>query len=156
MITQETKPVKTWGGFDLTIPKVNLNLLSWKNRSSYNKTYKLPRSTSYYYQLVELIDTTTYKLQIHGLLLSWILHQIQAHPLVFSLNFNGSNWNDHQGIENFFSLKILSLCEGKILKDLIRDSHKPQYEQRYNSQASKTLERFGYKTLKPKEAQEAL
>ena len=73
-----------------------------------------------------------------------------------SLGFNGSNWIDHQGIENFFSLKILSLCEGKLLKDLIRNSHKPQYEQQYNSEATKTLERFGYKTLKLKEAQDAL
>ena len=77
-------------------------------------------------------------------------------PACVSLGFNGSNWNDHQGIEIFFSLKILSLCEGKLLKDLTRDSHKPQYEQQYNSQVTKTLERFGYKTLKPKEAQEAL
>ena len=83
MITQETKPVKTWGGFNLTILKVNLNLLSWKNRSSYNKTYKPPRSTSYCYLPVELTNTTTCKLQIHGLLLSWILHQIQAHCLFF-------------------------------------------------------------------------
>ena len=36
---------------------------------------------------------------------------------------------DHQGVENFFSLKTLSLCDGKLLKDLTRDSHKPQYEQ---------------------------
>ena len=63
---------------------------------------------------------------------------------------------DHQGVENFFSLKTLSLCKGKILKYLTRDSHKLQYEQQYNSQATKTLERFGYKTLKPKEAQETL
>ena len=28
MITQETKAVKTWGGFDLAILKVNLNPLS--------------------------------------------------------------------------------------------------------------------------------
>ena len=131
MITQETKPVKTWGGFNLAILKVNLNPLSWKNRSSYNKTYKPPRSTSYCYPSVELTDTTTYKLRIHGLL-SWILHQIQAHPLVFSLSFNWSNWIDHQGVENFFSLKTLSLCEGNLLKDLIRDSHKPQYEQHKN------------------------
>ena len=40
MITQETKPVKTCGGFNLAILKVNLNPLSLKNRSSYNKTYK--------------------------------------------------------------------------------------------------------------------
>ena len=39
---------------------------------------------------------------------------------------------DHQGIENFFSLKTLSLYEGNLLKDLTRDSHKPQYEQYEN------------------------
>ena len=129
MITQEIKPVKTWGEFNLAILEVNLNPLSWKNRNSYNKTYKPPRSTSYCYPPVELTGTITCKLRIHGLLLSWILHQIQAHPLVFSLSINGSNWNDHQGVENLFSLKILSLCEGKLLKYLTRDSHKPQYEQ---------------------------
>ena len=129
MITQETKPVKTWEWFNLAILKVNLNPLSWKNRSSYNKTYKPPRLTFYCYPSVELTDTTTCKLRIHGLLLSWILHQIQAHSLMFSLSFNGSNWIDHQGVENFFSLKTLNLCEGKLLKDLTRDSHKPQYVQ---------------------------
>ena len=46
-----------------------------------------------------------------------------------SLRFNGNNWINHQGVENFFSLKTLSLCEVKLLKDLTRDSHKPQYEQ---------------------------
>ena len=83
MITQETKPVKIWGGFNLAILKVNLNPLSWKNRSSYNKTYKPARLTSYYYPPVELINTTTCKLQIHGLFLSWILYQIQAQRLFF-------------------------------------------------------------------------
>ena len=83
MITQETEPVKTWGGFNLAILKVNLNPLSCKDRSLYNKTYKPPRSTSYCYPSVELTDTTICKLRIHGLLLSWIHHQIQAHPLVF-------------------------------------------------------------------------
>ena len=77
-------------------------------------------------------------------------------PACVSLSFNGSNWIDHQGVENFFFLKTLSLYEGNLLKDFIRDSHKPQYEQQYNSQVTKTLERIGYKTLKPKEAQEAL
>ena len=45
----------------------------------------------------------------------------------------------------------LSLCEGKLLKDLTRDSHKPQYKQQspYRS--------FEYKTLNRKnEAQDAL
>ena len=106
MITQETKLVKTWGGFNLTILKVNLNPLSWKNRSSYKKTYKPPRSTSYCYPLVELTDTTTCKLRIHGLLLSWIHHQIQAHQLVFSLSSNGNNWVDHQGVDKISSLKV--------------------------------------------------
>ena len=50
-------------------------------------------------------------------------------PACVSLSFNGGNWIDHQGVENFFSLKTLSLYEGKLLKDLTRDSHKPQYEQ---------------------------
>ena len=49
-----------------------------------------------------------------------------------SLNFNGSNWIDHQGVEIFFSLKTLSLCEGKLLKDFTRYSHKPQYEKHKN------------------------
>ena len=89
MITKETKSVKTWGGFNLTILKVKSKSIR-KNRSSYNKTYKPPRSTSYCYPPVELTDTTMCKFRIHGLLLSWILHQIQAHPLVFSLSFNGS------------------------------------------------------------------
>ena len=50
-------------------------------------------------------------------------------PACVSLGSNGSNWIDHQGVENFFSLKTLSLWEGNLLKDLTRDSHKPQYEQ---------------------------
>ena len=83
MITQKTKPVKTWGGFNLAILKINLNPLSWKNQSSYNKTYKPLRSTYYYYPPVELTDTTMCKLRDHGLLLSWILQQVQAHLLVF-------------------------------------------------------------------------
>ena len=69
MITQETKPVKTWGGFNLAILKVK-SKSTRKNRSSYNKTYKPPRPTSYCYPSVELTDTTTCKLRIHGLLLS--------------------------------------------------------------------------------------
>ena len=69
MITQETKPVKTCGGFDLATLKVK-SKSTRKNRSSYNKTYKPPRSISYCYQPVELTDTTTCKLRIHGLLLS--------------------------------------------------------------------------------------
>ena len=50
-------------------------------------------------------------------------------PAYVSLGFNGSNWINHHGVENFFFLKTLSLCEGKLLKDLTRNSHKLQYEQ---------------------------
>ena len=35
MITQEIKPVKTWGGFNLAILKVKPNPL-WKNQNLYN------------------------------------------------------------------------------------------------------------------------
>ena len=41
MITQETIPVKTWGGFNQAILKVK-SKSTRKNRSSYNKTYKPP------------------------------------------------------------------------------------------------------------------
>ena len=37
--------------------------------------------------------------------------------------------NDHKVFEEISSLTILSLCEGKLLKDLTKDSHKQQYEQ---------------------------
>ena len=57
-------------------------------------------------------------------------------PDCVSLGFNGSNWIDYQGVEIFFSLKTLSLCEWKLLKDLTRDSYKLQYEQH------KSLESF--------------
>ena len=70
MITQENQTdKKTWGGFNLIILKVKRKSTR-KNRSLYNKTYKPPRSTSYCHPLVELTDTTTRKLRIHGLLLS--------------------------------------------------------------------------------------
>ena len=44
-------------------------------------------------------------------------------PAYVSLGFNDSNWIDHQGVENFFSLKTLSLCEEKFLKDLTKEIH---------------------------------
>ena len=55
MITKETKSVKTWGGFNLAILKVNLNPT---------------RLTSYCYPPIELTDTTICKLRTHGLFLS--------------------------------------------------------------------------------------
>ena len=49
MIIKETKPVKTWRGFNLTILKVNLNPI-WKNWSCSTGLRPL---TSYYYPPVE-------------------------------------------------------------------------------------------------------
>ena len=69
MINQEIKPVKTWGGFNLAILNVE-SKSTRKNWSSYNKTYKPPRSTSYCFPPVEFTNTTTCKLRIHRLLLS--------------------------------------------------------------------------------------
>ena len=90
MITQETKSIKTWGGFDLAILKVK-SKSTRKNRSSYNKTYKPPHSTSYCYQPVKLTDTTTCKLRIHGLLsLAFAKHK---HPRLWL-------WNPTQRFSN--------------------------------------------------------
>ena len=119
MITQETKPIKTWEGFNLAIFKVNLNPLSWKNRSSYNKTCKPPCSTSYCYPPIELTDTTTCKLQIHELLLSWILHQIQAHRLcIFKLQWQQLEWSSR-------CRKLLLLENSKFMwRKTLQKSHK--------------------------------
>ena len=93
MITQETKLVKTWGWFNLTIFKVKSKSTS-KNRSPYNNTYKPPCSTSYCYPPVELTDTTTCKLWIHGLLLSLVFTK-QKHPRLWlwdpTQRFNNTN-----------------------------------------------------------------
>ena len=61
MITQETKPVKTWGGFNLAILKVNLNQLSWKNRSSAPTLdfLLLPTSRTYWHDHVQAPNPRT-------------------------------------------------------------------------------------------------
>ena len=81
----------------------------------------LPISKTYWHDHVQVLNLQTL------FFLDWP-PDTSTHVCV-SLGFNGSNSIDHQGVENFFSLKALSLCEGKLLKDLTRDSHKPQYEQ---------------------------
>ena len=96
MITQKNQiGKKTWGGFNLTILKVK-NKSTRKNRSSYNKTYKPPCLTSYCYPPVELTDTTTYKLRIHGLLLSLAFAK-HKHPRLWlwDLTQRFSNTNSH-------------------------------------------------------------
>ena len=57
--------------------------------------------------------------------------------------------NDHQVLEEISSLIILSLFEGKPLKDLTRDLHKQQYEQpRKRGQGLPYIPRAKHKTLK--------
>ena len=46
MITQETKPVKTWGGFNLAILKVNLNPLSLLNKFALQIYYQTMRKVN--------------------------------------------------------------------------------------------------------------
>ena len=110
MITQETKPVKAWGGFNLAILKVK-SKSTRKNRSSYNKTYKPPRSTSYCYPSVELTDTITCKLQIHGLLLSLAFAK-HKHPRLWL-------WDPTQRFSNTNS----PVCDSKTILEGLDHQH---------------------------------
>ena len=56
--------------------------------------------------------------------------------------------NNHQVLEEISSLIILNLCEGKLLTDLTRDSHKQQYEQSLKrGQGLPYIPRAKHKTL---------
>ena len=127
MNTQETKSVKTWGGFNVIIFKINLNPLSWNNRNSYNKTYKPSRLTSYCYSKTYWHDhVQTPRSRTPSFLNS---PASRSTPACVSLSFNGNNWIDYQGVDNISSLKTLSLCKEKLFTDLIRYLHKQQYKQ---------------------------
>ena len=110
MITQKTKPVKTWGGFNLVILKIKSKSTK-KNQSSYNKTYKPPRSTSYCYPPVELTDTTTCKLRIHGLLLSLAFAK-HKHPRLWL-------WDPTQKFSNTNS----PVCDSKTIIEGLYHQH---------------------------------
>ena len=110
MITQETKPVKTWGGFNLAILKVR-SKSTRKNRSSYNKTYKPPRLTSYCYPPVELTDTITCKLRIYGLLLSLAFAK-HKHPRLWL-------WDPTQRFSNINS----PVCDSKTTLESLDHQH---------------------------------
>ena len=130
MITQETKPIKTWGGFNLATLKVNLNPLSWKNWSSYNKTYKpldfllLPTSRTYWHDHVQVPNPRTPSF------LDSPPNTSTPACVFFKLQWQQLEWSSR--CRKFFSLKTLSLCERNLLKDLTRDSHKSQYQQHKN------------------------
>ena len=51
------------------------------------------------------------------------------HTRLCFFKFLWQQLNDHQVLERISFLIILSLCKGKLLTDLARDSHKQQYEQ---------------------------
>ena len=110
MITQETKPEKTCGGFNLAILKVKSKSTK-KNRSSYNKTYKPPFSTSYCYPPVELTDTATCKLWIHGLLLSLAFTK-HKHPRLWL-------WDPTQRFSNTNS----PICDSKTTLECLDHQH---------------------------------
>ena len=50
-----------------------------------------------------------------------------THLCIFKLLWQ--QLNNHQALEEISFLIILSLYKGKLLTDLTRDLHKPQYEQ---------------------------
>ena len=78
----------------------------------------LPTSRTYWYDYVQVPNSRTP---------SFLNSPPNTSTLAcVSLGFNGSNWIDHQGIDNIFSLKTLNLCKEKLLTDLTRDLHKPQ------------------------------
>ena len=119
------KSVKTWGGFNLAILKVNLSPL-WKNRSCSTglrplTSYCYPPVETYWHDHVQALRPWT-----HSFLDS---PANTSTPACVSLSFFMQQLNDHQVLEEISTLIILSLCEGKLHKDLTRDSHKQQYEQ---------------------------
>ena len=69
------------------------------------------------------------------------------HTRLYIFNLLLQQMNDHQILEEISSLIILSLCEGKLVIDLIRDSHKQQYEQKHG-QGLPYIPRAKHKTQK--------
>ena len=124
-MTQETTPVKTWGGFDLAILKVNLNPL-WKNRSF---TIGLRPLTSYYYPPVDTYWHDHVQAP-RSRTPSFLDYSASTSTLAcVSLSFLVQQLNDHQTLNEISFLIILSMCKEKLLIDLTRDLHKPQYKQ---------------------------
>ena len=76
----------------------------------------------------KLTDTTMCKLRNHDFFFLGFSSKYK-HTRLCIFKFLWQQLNDHQVLEEISSLIILSLCEGKLLTDLTRDSHKQQYEQ---------------------------
>ena len=111
MITQETKPIKIWGGFNLAILKVNLNPLM-KELKFYNRTQTtnillLPTSRNLLTQPRASFETTDSFLGFSNK---------YKHTRLCFFKFLWQQLNDHQVLERISFLIILSLCKGKLLK----------------------------------------
>ena len=120
---QETKLVKTWERFNLTILKVNLNLLQ-KNQSFTIATQTtnillLPTSRN-------LLTRPRASSKTMDFFLGFCIKYKHTHLCIFKLLWQ--QLNNHQALEEISCLIILSLCKGKHLSDLTRDLHKQQYE----------------------------
>ena len=71
------------------------------------------------------------------------------HSRLCIFKFLWKQLNDHQVLQKIPHLIILSLCEGKLLIDLTRDSHKQQYEQPLKcGQGLPYIPKAKHKTLK--------
>ena len=89
MITQENQTSKkTYGGFNLAILKVK-SKSTRKNRSSYNKTYKPPCSTSYCYPPVELTDRPRASSESTDSFFLWPLQNINTPVCDFEIPLKG-------------------------------------------------------------------
>ena len=143
-MTQETKPVKTWGGFNLTIIKVNLihyeriEILQQRLRPLTSYCY-LVQKTYYHNHLTAPRPWTPSFLDFPAR---------TSTPACVSLSFLVQQLNDHQALNEISFLIILSICEGNHLLDLTRDSHTQQIEPpQKRGQDFPFIPRAKYKTL---------
>ena len=123
-MTQETTPVKTCGGFNLVILKVNLNPLR-KNRSFTIATQTthillLPTNRNLLTRPHASSETTD------SFFLGFCSKYKHIRLYIFKLLWQ--QLNNHQALEEISFLIILNLCKGKHFSNLTRDSHKQQYE----------------------------
>ena len=131
MITLETKPVKTWGGFNLTILKVNLNPL-WNNRSCSTGLrpltfYRYPPVETYWHNHVQAPRPRTPSFLDSPASTST--------PTCVSLSFYCSNWMIIKFLNRILLLDNPKYVWRQIYLDLTKDSHTA-------NRATKSLESF--------------
>ena len=124
-MTQETTTVKIWGEFNLAILKVNLNPL-WMNRSFTIATYTtnillLPTNRNLLTRQRASSETTD------SFFLRFFNKYKHTRLCFFKLFSAAIEWSSSSWTK--LLLITLSLCKKKLLTNLTRDLHKPQYEQ---------------------------